>query len=161
MKVFYIFHLISSRYMFSVNLVMKNHNFTVHVRIQSSLYTCSIYALHRNSRILKVVSWNSSYIILREKFSKVKFNIIANIQYAKYIFFAVQQPENFIDKLIQSCYLHSIKMHITKILKHQPYHAYSGSHLELLCFIMLKGCYIHICCFHSNIRLMFKRCILY
>ena len=43
-------------------------------------------------------------------------------------------------------------MHITKILKHQPYHAYSGSHLELLCFIMLKSCYIHICCFHSNIR---------
>ena len=75
--------------MFSVKLVMKNHRCTVHVRIQSSLYTCSIYALHRNSRILKVVSWNSSNIILREKFPKVKFNIIANIQYAKYIFFAV------------------------------------------------------------------------
>ena len=75
--------------MFSVKLDMKNHSFTVHVRIQSSLYTCSIYALHRNSRILKVVSWNSSNIILREKFPKVKFNIIANIQYAKYIFFAV------------------------------------------------------------------------
>ena len=74
--------------MFSVKLVMKNHRFTVHVRIQSSLYM-HIYALHRNSRILKVVSWNSSNIILREKFPKVKFNIIANIQYAKYIFFAV------------------------------------------------------------------------
>ena len=53
------------------------------------LYTCRIYALPRNCRILNVVSWNSSNIILREKFPKVKFNIIANIQYAKYIFFAV------------------------------------------------------------------------
>ena len=29
-------------------------------------------------------------------------------------------------------------------MKHQPYHAYSGSHLELPCFTMAEDYYIHI-----------------
>ena len=41
-------------------------------------------------------------------------------------------------------------------MKHQPYHAYSGSHLELPCFTMAEDYYIHICCFHSNSVLFYN-----
>ena len=49
-------------------------------------------------------------------FAKVKCNVISNIQFFKYIFLWFERkPENFIDKLILSCYLYPFtKMHITR-----------------------------------------------